>query len=97
MEPSCHPSIHPYACTAAPGNADSKWSLLQAKLPFMLWRDSSAQHFNTPDGSFIPPPAPKPIPCKPFKGVVLMPDNTLVPLNNGTLAQQLAQVGFEVY
>ena len=45
------------------------------RLPVMLWRDSSPQHFDTPDGSYLG--AVPPWKCQPIQGVTLDMDNQL--------------------
>ena len=49
------------------------------QLPFMLWREASAQHFTTPTGDFAG--AKKPYTCQPIGGK----DNALQLLPSGAL------------
>ena len=45
-----------------------------AELPFFIWRDSSVQHFNTPDGHYQPGLAQD---CRPIPGISLDRNNHL--------------------
>ena len=68
------------ACTGRRADLDRLGRLYAAqrgRFPHLLWRETTPQHFMTPDGLYSHRLGPPPFTCKPLTGVTLHKDHTL--------------------